>query len=130
MTAPATRHDRRRYMIGPLEFAPEELSVTVAGTRVWLTRRELEVLEVLAANGGHPVARNEIYRRVWGGRVAGFKDRSVEVYIRRLRVKLAAAAPEWEHIHTHHNIGYRLDPEPRSGASAGPDDHEPSTPID
>ncbi len=35
------------------------------------------------------------------------------VYIRRLRVKLAAADPQWTYIHTHHNIGYRLEPEPR-----------------
>ena len=72
---------------------------------MWLTRRELEVLEVLAESAGRPVARDEVHRRVWGGRVAGFKDRSVEVYIRRLRVKLGAIAPDWEHIHTHHNIG-------------------------
>jgi DNA-binding response OmpR family regulator len=60
-------HDRRRYMIGPLEFAPEDLCVTVAGKRVWLTRRELEVLEVLAENAGRPVARDAIHRHVWGG---------------------------------------------------------------
>ena len=105
-------------MIGPLEFAPEDLCVTVAGKRVWLTRRELEVLEVLAENAGRPVARDAIYRRVWGGDLAGFKDRSVEVYIRRLRVKLGKAAPDWDHIHTHFNIGYRLDPEPRTGRRA------------
>ena len=99
-------------MIGPLEFAPQELCVSVAGKRVRAagaaTRRELEVLEVLAQSAGHPVARDEVHRRVWGGRVAGFKDRSVEVYIRRLRVKLAAAGPDWDHIHTHHNIGLPL----------------------
>jgi DNA-binding response OmpR family regulator len=50
--------------------------------------------------------------------LAGFKDRSVEVYIRRLRVKLGKAAPDWDHIHTHFNIGYRLDPEPRTGRQA------------
>lgn len=113
MPSAAPGQDRRRYLIGPLEFAPEDLCVSVAGRRVWLTRRELEVLDVLAQSAGRPVARDEIHRRVWGGRVAGFKDRSVEVYIRRLRVKLAAAGPEWDHIHTHHNIGYRLEPEPR-----------------
>ena len=110
-------HDRRRYMIGPLEFAPEDLCVTVAGKRVWLSRRELEVLEVLAENAGRPVSRDAIHRRVWGGDVVGFKHRSVEVYIRRLRVKLGKAAPDWHHIHTHFNIGYRLDPEPRRGGA-------------
>jgi DNA-binding response OmpR family regulator len=100
-------------MIGPLELTPDDVSVLVAGTRVWLTRREVEVLEILAQHAGHPVPRAEIYQGVWGARVASFKDRSVEVYIRRLRVKLAAAAPDWDHIHTHHNVGYRLEPEPR-----------------
>jgi hypothetical protein len=80
-----------RLAVGPLEVIPDDMLVVVAGQRLWLTGRE----------------------RVWGNAVAGFKDRSVEVYIRRLRVKLAAAAPGWDYIHTHHNIGYRLEPEPR-----------------
>lgn len=40
----------------------------------------------------------------------GFKDRSVEVLIRRLRLKLSAACDDWEYIHTHHRAGYRLEP--------------------
>jgi DNA-binding response OmpR family regulator len=63
------------------------------------------------------VARAEIHRRVWGSPAAGFKDRSVEVYIRRLRVKLGTAAPDWACIHAHHTIGYRLEPEPREEGS-------------
>jgi DNA-binding response OmpR family regulator len=106
-----------RYSVGPLELAPDEMSVVVAGRRIWLTRRELEVLRVLAEHAGRPVSRGEIYHRVWGEQMRGVKDRSVEVYIRRLRVKLAEAAPDWDHIHTHHNIGYRLEPEPRDGQS-------------
>lgn len=106
-----------RCVVGPLEFAPEEMSVVVAGRRLWLTRRELAVLRVLAEHARRPVARDEIHQRVWAGRVSGFKDRSVEVYIRRLRVKLAEAGPEWEYIHTHHGVGYRLEPEPREARS-------------
>jgi DNA-binding response OmpR family regulator len=49
--------------------------------------------------------------------VAGFKDRSVEVYIHKLRVKLGDAAPKWRWIHTHHAIGYRLEPEPQEDRS-------------
>jgi DNA-binding response OmpR family regulator len=104
---------RARYLIGPLEIVPDDMLVAVAGRRLRLTRRELELLLVLADQAGRPVPRAHIHARVWGTSVAGHKDRSVEVYIRRLRVKLAAAAPEWEYIHTHHNIGYRLEPEPQ-----------------
>jgi DNA-binding winged helix-turn-helix (wHTH) protein len=98
--------------IGPLEVSPDDMLVSVAGRPVWSTRRELDVLAVLAEQAGGPVARGEIYARIWGPSVAGFKDRSVAVYIRRLRVKLAAVAPGWQYIHTHHAIGYRLEPEP------------------
>lgn len=102
-----------RYLIGPLEIVPDHLLVAAAGRRVWLTRRELEVLLVLAEHERRPVSRADIHARIWSTPVAGFKDRSVEVYIHRLRVKLAEAAPEWNCIHTHHAIGYRLEPEPR-----------------
>jgi DNA-binding response OmpR family regulator len=68
-------------------------------------RRELQVLVVLAEHAGRPVAKDDLYQRVWGSRVAGVKDRSLEVYVRRLRVKLAAASEDWDYIHTHRAIG-------------------------
>jgi DNA-binding winged helix-turn-helix (wHTH) protein len=36
------------------------------------------------------------------------RDRSVDVYVRKLRVKLEAALPGWSFIHTHFGLGYRL----------------------
>jgi DNA-binding response OmpR family regulator len=75
------------------------------------------VLVVLAEHHPHPVSRAAIHRHVWGAPVAGFKDRSVEAHIHRLRVKLGAAAPQWEWIHTHHAIGYRLTPESQEDRS-------------
>jgi DNA-binding response OmpR family regulator len=41
-------------------------------------------------------------------------DRSVDVYVRKLRVKLEAALPTWDFIHTHFGFGYRLAAEPKS----------------
>jgi DNA-binding response OmpR family regulator len=35
----------------------------------------------------------------------------VDVYVRRLRQKLADVAPGWTFIHTHFSFGYRLEPE-------------------
>jgi DNA-binding response OmpR family regulator len=39
-------------------------------------------------------------------------DRSVDVYVHKLRAKLAEALPEWRFIHTHFGFGYRFSPEP------------------
>ena len=55
--------------------------------------------------------REEIYQRVWGyAMVHG--DRSVDVFVRKLRAKLERASPGWRYIHTHFGIGYRFAPEP------------------
>jgi DNA-binding response OmpR family regulator len=44
-------------------------------------------------------------------------DRSVDVYVRKLRVKLEHALPHWRFIHTHFGFGYRLAPEPKPDAN-------------
>jgi DNA-binding winged helix-turn-helix (wHTH) protein len=43
-------------------------------------------------------------------------DRSVDVFIRKLRQKLEKRSPDWEYIHTHFGVGYRFDPEPSADA--------------
>jgi hypothetical protein len=47
------------------------------------------------------------------------RDRSVDVYVRKLRVKLEAALPGWSFIHTHFGLGYRLAANPRQVVTAG-----------
>ena len=59
--------------------------------------------------------REEIYQRVWGYAMAR-GDRSVDVFVRKLRQKLEKASPEWRYIHTHFGVGYRFAPEPVDGA--------------
>ncbi len=55
--------------------------------------------------------REEIYSRLWGyAMVRG--DRSVDVFVRKLRQKLEKASPGWRYIHTHFGIGYRFAAEP------------------
>jgi DNA-binding winged helix-turn-helix (wHTH) protein len=51
--------------------------------------------------------REEIYQRVWGYTMA-HGDRSVDVFVRKLRSKLQAASPDWNYIHTHFGVGYRF----------------------
>ena len=55
--------------------------------------------------------RETIYQRVWGYAMA-HGDRSVDVFIRKLRQKLEKRSPSCGYIHTHFGVGYRFDPEP------------------
>jgi DNA-binding response OmpR family regulator len=81
------------------------------GTSLDLTRREFELLDVLARGEGRVIEREQIYLSVWGyAMVHG--DRSVDVFVRKLRRKLELASPGWRYIHTHFGIGYRFAPEP------------------
>ena len=81
-----------------------------------LTRREFELLHLLAEERGQVLEREAIYQRVWGYAMA-HGDRSVDVFIRKLRQKLEKRSPGWGYIHTHFGVGYRFDPEHRRGSS-------------
>jgi DNA-binding winged helix-turn-helix (wHTH) protein len=61
--------------------------------------------------------REEIYQRVWGYAMA-HGDRSVDVFVRKLRQKLERVSPEWRYIHTHFGVGYRFAAEPVEGTPA------------
>ena len=60
--------------------------------------------------------REAIYQRVWGYAMA-HGDRSVDVFIRKLRQKLEKRSPGWRYIHTHFGVGYRFDPEAAGGVA-------------
>ena len=68
----------------------------------------------LAGAGGRVLEREDIYQRVWGYTMAR-GDRSVDVFVRKLRQKLEAVSPEWRYVHTHFGVGYRFAAEPRTG---------------
>ena len=102
---------------GELEVRPDQFQAFVGTVSVELTRREFELLQLLASAEGQVLQREEIYQRVWGYAMA-HGDRSVDVFVRKLRQKLAAYSPGWRYIHTHFGIGYRFDPEPKGGDAA------------
>src|SRR5262245_24242660 len=95
--------------IANLEIRPPEYEVLAGDVRVGLTVREFQTFMVLADHLDHVVTRPDIYARVWGGKMA-YRDRSVDVFVRKVRSKLAEAAPGWTYIHTHFGVGYRLSP--------------------
>jgi DNA-binding response OmpR family regulator len=94
-------------MHGNLEIRPDEIQALVEGRRVGLTVREFQVLLVLAQREDRVMRRADIYSQVWGGEMK-HRDRSVDVFVRKVRTKLAQAAPEWTYIHTHFGVGYRF----------------------
>jgi DNA-binding response OmpR family regulator len=100
---------------GELEIRPDQFQAFVAGSSLDLTRREFELLQLLAEAKGQVLEREAIYQRVWGYAMA-HGDRSVDVFIRKLRQKLEKRSPGWGYIHTHFGVGYRFDPESGSAA--------------
>jgi DNA-binding response OmpR family regulator len=107
----ATARSRSEVLeVGPLEILPEEHLARAQGRALMLSIRELRLLTELARRADRIMAREELFSLVWGREMrAG--DRSVDVYVRKLRVKLQEAMPGWRFIHTHFGFGYRLSPE-------------------
>jgi DNA-binding response OmpR family regulator len=99
--------ESKRLIAGEVEILSDRFQAFVGESSLDLTRREFELIELLAAAEGRVLAREEIYSRLWGyTMVRG--DRSVDVFVRKLRQKLEKASPRWRYIHTHFGIGYRF----------------------
>jgi DNA-binding response OmpR family regulator len=96
--------------VGPLEITPQEHLARASGRALTLSIRELMLLTELARRADRIVSREELFELVWG-RPMRSGDRSVDVYVRKLRVKLTEALPGWMFIHTHFGFGYRLAPQ-------------------
>ena len=89
-----------------LEVRPDGL-VLVSGKPVALSRRELRLLIALVQRPDRIVRREDLYRLAWD-RPLREGDRTVDVYVHKLRSKLEEAVPERQFIHTHFGFGYRL----------------------
>lgn len=109
MTATSAR-PHEVLSIGPLEITPDEHLARASGRALTLSIRELRLLTELARRADRIVSREELFELVWE-RPMRPGDRSVDVYVRKLRVKLDSVMPEWAFIHTHFGFGYRLAPQ-------------------
>jgi DNA-binding response OmpR family regulator len=97
--------------IGELEIRPAEGLALAAGNAVPLSMREVALLTALARREGRVVRREDLYALAWGAPLRE-GDRSIDVYVHKLRNKLEQALPEQRFIHTHVGFGYRFSPEP------------------
>jgi DNA-binding response OmpR family regulator len=112
---------RASVLTGEVEIRPDQFQAFVGGLSADLTRREFELIQLLSDAEGQVLEREVIYQRVWGYAMA-HGDRSVDVFVRKLRQKLERVSPDWRYIHTHFGIGYRFAAEslnPAPGEPAG-----------
>jgi DNA-binding response OmpR family regulator len=114
---------------GELAIRQDRFDAYANGTPAGLSRKEFELLSQLAGAGGRVLEREDIYQRVWGYTMAR-GDRSVDVFVRKLRQKLEAISPAWRYVHTHFGVGYRFAAEGADGtvpaASEAPARPEPA----
>ena len=96
---------------GELEIRLGEGLVLANGRALTLSVREFQLLAAMARRAGAVVTRAELYSAVWGGELRD-GDRSVDVYVSKLRGKLETAMPDRRFIHTHPGFGYRFQPQP------------------
>lgn len=105
------REEQPTVAVGELTINADQFQAFVGSASLDLTRREFELLRLLAGTPGRVLEREDVYERVWGYSMAR-GDRSVDVFVRKLRQKLEKGSPSWRYIHTHFGIGYRFSPEP------------------
>jgi two-component system, OmpR family, response regulator PrrA len=93
--------------VGELEIDPATRRVSVAGKAVELSRKEFDLLWLLAGRPGEVVTKREMLAGVWGLPFGG-GDRTVDVHLSWLRRKLGENAAEPRYLHTVRGVGVRL----------------------
>jgi len=95
-----------------LRIDPREVEAFVDGQPAGLTATEFKLLYALALESGRVVTRDELLQRIWGRRET-HRDRTVDVFVRRLREKIDRRAPRHTFIQTRYGVGYKLEPQPK-----------------
>ena len=96
-------------LAGDVEIDTRNLCGRRGTESLMFTRREIEILQYLHANGERPVSRTELLTRVWGyDRTADIETRTVDIHIAKLRRKVEADAKDPRNLITVRGAGYRL----------------------
>jgi two-component system alkaline phosphatase synthesis response regulator PhoP len=111
------RRDEREERGEPIEIEelridPRNVQAYLDGESARLTPTEFRLLYALALERGRVVSRDELLQKLWGRR-EGHRDRTVDVFVRKLRDKIDREAPRHTFIQTRYGVGYKLEPEPK-----------------
>jgi two-component system alkaline phosphatase synthesis response regulator PhoP len=98
--------------IAELRIDPREVQAYVDDRSAELTPTEFRLLYQLALDRGRVVTRDELLQKLWGRRES-HRDRTVDVFVRRLREKVDRPASTHTFIQTRYGVGYRLEPVPK-----------------
>jgi two-component system alkaline phosphatase synthesis response regulator PhoP len=105
--------------IEELRIDPREVQAYVDGVSAELTPTEFRLLYQLALDAGRVTTRDELLQKLWGRRES-HRDRTVDVFVRRLREKVDRRASRHTFIQTRYGVGYKLEAIPKDGAVAAP----------
>jgi DNA-binding response OmpR family regulator len=103
--------------IEELLIDPREVQAYVDGESAQLTPTEFRLLYQLALDRGRVVTRDELLQRIWGRRET-HRDRTVDVFVRRLRDKIDRRAQRHTFVQTRYGVGYRLEPMAKENGAA------------
>lgn len=95
-----------------LRIDPLNVQAYVGGRSAGLTPTEFRLLYALALEQGRVVTRDELLQKIWGRRQTR-RDRTVDVFVRKLRDKIEAQAPRHTFIQTRYGVGYKLEAAPK-----------------
>src|SRR5919202_5958770 len=98
--------------IEELRIDPREVQAFVDGKSADLTPTEFKLLYTLALDAGRVATRDELLQKVWARRET-HRDRTVDVFVRRLRQKIDRTSSRHSFIQTRFGVGYKLEPEPK-----------------
>jgi DNA-binding response OmpR family regulator len=107
-TRPQEQQRGEAIEIEELRIDPREVQAYVDGESAELTPTEFRLLYQLALDGGRVATRDELLQKLWGRRET-HRDRTVDVFVRRLRDKIDRPASRHTFIQTRYGVGYKLE---------------------
>jgi DNA-binding response OmpR family regulator len=98
-----------------LRIDPRSVQAYVDGESVELTPTEFRLLYTLALEQGRVLTRDELLQKIWGRRLNG-RDRTVDVFVRKLREKIDLRTPRHNFVQTRYGVGYKLEAQPKGSS--------------